>query len=147
MGTSCACAYATLYWAYMERKHLIPRWKQNLPFLKRFIDDKFGIWLGTNEEFKSFVEEINSYSQLQWTTDGLNTSIDFLDLTIRIGRNGCITTTTFQKPTNLHLYLPPNSAHPPGVIKSLIYGNLRCYWLQNTHIEDYITIAKQFANR
>jgi hypothetical protein len=33
------------------------------------------------------------------------------------------------------------------VLKSLIYGNLRRYWLQNTCVEDYITVAKQFANR
>jgi len=48
---------------------------------------------------------------------------------------------------NLHLYIPPTSAHPPGVQKSLIFGNLQRYWKQNTYITDFIDIAKQFAHR
>ena len=147
MGTSCACAYATLYWAYMERKYIIPKWKQHLPFIRRFIDDKFGIWTGTQEEFQSFTADLNSYCQLKWTTDGLSTSVNFLDLTIYIDKNRNIITKTFQKECNLHLYIPPHSAHPPGVLKSIVYGNLRRYWHQNTYTTDFISIAKQFANR
>jgi hypothetical protein len=56
-----------------------------------------------------------------------------------------ITTKTSQKSTNLHLYILPASAHPPGVFKSLIYGNPHCYWKQNTYVTNYIEIAKQFA--
>jgi hypothetical protein len=41
LGTSCACSYATIYWAYIERKFMIPKWEQHLPLLRRFIDDKF----------------------------------------------------------------------------------------------------------
>jgi len=48
---------------------------------------------------------------------------------------------------NLHLYIPPTSAHPPGVQKSLIFGNLQRYWKQNTYITNFIDIAKQFAHR
>jgi hypothetical protein len=147
MGTSCACSYATLYWAYIERKHILPKWSNSLFFLRRFIDDKFGIWSGSEEEFKLFLQDLNSYSQLEWTSDGLSSSVDFLDLTITIDNNRKIVTKTFQKPTNLHLYIPPTSAHPPGVLKSIIFGNLRRYWQQNTYISDYITIAKQFAER
>lgn len=130
----------------MERKFIIPKWEQKLLFLRQFIDDKFGIWLGTSNEFNSFIIDINSYCQLQWTSEGTSTSVNFLDLTISIGKNGNIITKTFQKPINLHLYIPPHSAHPPGVLKSIIYGNLRRYWLQNTNVEDYISIAKQFAS-
>jgi len=147
MGTSCACSYATLYWAYMERKYIIPKWKNQLYFLKRFIDDKFGIWIGTKEEFTSFIQDINSYTQLTWTSDGLQKEVNFLDLTISIDNHHQIVTKTYQKPTNLHLYIPPTSAHPPGVLKSLIYSNLYRYWKQNTYIADFVDIAKQFASR
>jgi hypothetical protein len=128
-------------------KFIIPKWEQHLPFLRRFIDDKFGVWTGTNDEFKNFSTDLNSYCQLQWETDGLQSSVNFLDLTIHLNQNGSFSTKPFQKLINLHLYLPPNSAHPPRVLKSLFYGNLHRYWLQNTHVEDYITVAKQFANR
>jgi hypothetical protein len=145
MGTSCACTYATLYWAFIERKHIIPKWKNQLFFLRCFIDDEFGIWLGQKEDFDLFQQDLNSYCQLKWTSDGLQKTVNFLDLTITINGNGLLTTKTYQKPTNLHLYLPPTSAHPPGVLKSLIYGNLQRFWLQNTLVTDYIDIAKQFA--
>ncbi len=122
-----------------------PKRKNQLFFLRRFIDDKFGIWLGQKEDFDLFQQDLNSYCQLKWTSDGLQKTVNFLDLTIAINSNGLLNMKTYQKPTNLHLYLPPTSAHPPGVLKSLIYGNLRRFWLQNTLVTDYIDIAKQFA--
>jgi hypothetical protein len=72
MVTSCACpcAYATLYWGYIERKYILPKWQQNLLYFKRFINDKFGIWLGTPDEFNNFIAGINSYCQLSWETTG-----------------------------------------------------------------------------
>jgi hypothetical protein len=57
-----------------------------------------------------------------------------------------VTTKTFQKPINIHFYIPPASAHPPGVLKNLIYGNLHRYWNQNTYVGDCMEIAKQFVN-
>ena len=48
---------------------------------------------------------------------------------------------------NLYLYLPSTSAHPPGVLKGLIYGNLQRYWNQNTYKEDFINISALFAER
>jgi hypothetical protein len=53
----------------------------------------------------------------------------------------------FKNPTNLHLYILPASAHPPGVLKSLIFGNLKRYWQQNTYVTDFVNIPTQFANR
>jgi len=123
MDTSCTCSYATLYWAYIEHKHILPTWLHGLPSLWRFIDDKLGIWTGSEEEFQLF-----SYSQLIWTSSRLTSSINYLDITITIEESGKISTKTFQKPTNLHLYIPPASAHPPGVLKSLIFGNLQQNW-------------------
>jgi len=147
MGTSCACSYATLYWAYIERKFIIPKWSHSLPFLRRYIDDKLGIWTGSDETFTAFLQDLNSYSQLKWTSSGLSSSVNFLDITITIENDGKISTKTFQKPTNLHLYIPPSSAHPPGVLKSLIFGNLQRYWEQNTYVSDFTDITKQFATR
>ena len=49
---------------------------------------------------------------------------NFLDITITI-ENGKIETKLFEKLLNLYLYIPPHSAHPPGVLKGLVLGN--CY--------------------
>jgi hypothetical protein len=46
---------------------------------------------------------------------------------------------------NLFLSIPPHSAHPKGVLKSIIYGNLRRYWLKNSKRSDYIPTATRVA--
>ena len=43
MGTPTACMLATIYYGIYENTVLIPKYKENIPYLKRFIDDMFGI--------------------------------------------------------------------------------------------------------
>jgi hypothetical protein len=80
--------------------------------------------------WESFKTCINSWGFLSWVIEEPSISTNFLDLSLNI-RNSKITTTTYQKPMNLYLYIPPASAHPPGCFKGLIAGELRRYWLQN----------------
>ena len=52
-----------------------------------------------------------------------------MDMRISI-ESGKYETFLYEKPLALHLYLPPHSAHPPGVITGLVMGNvLRIYQL------------------
>eukprot|EP00978_Attheya_sp_CCMP212_P038743 scaffold195097_cov52-Attheya_sp.AAC.1 len=54
-----------------------------------------------------------------------------------------IKTRSYEKDLNLHLYIPPQSAHPPGVLRSLIFGRLRQFYnLKNSNIEDFQHAAK-----
>jgi hypothetical protein len=48
---------------------------------------------------------------------------------------------------NLYLYIPPASAHPGKMLRSLIFGRLRAYWLQNTHLRDFYAMAILLARR
>ena len=48
---------------------------------------------------------------------------------------------------NLYLYIPPQSAHPPGVIRSLIFSQIKKYWQQNSTTEDFINITRAFFHR
>ena len=48
---------------------------------------------------------------------------------------------------NLHLYIPPHSGHPPGILKSLIYGLLQKYKRQNTSEKDFNDITLKFFRR
>jgi hypothetical protein len=146
MGTSCACLYATLYYAFRERTAILPRYSHALPYYGRFIDDILGIWIGTTDEWTAFQADL-SYGDLRWITSELSNEVTFLDLTISINSEQRIETRTYQKPMNLFLYIPPCSAHPPGVLKSTIFGNLRRFWLQNTTTKDYQDATRAFAQQ
>ena len=55
---------------------------------------------------------MNNYPGLTWEFNPPSDKVDFMDLTISIHK-GKITTSLFEKPLNLQLYIPPHSAHPP----------------------------------
>lgn len=148
MGTGSACMLATLYYALHERMEMLTLFNQDtLLYFKRFIDDILGIWTGTDDEWKLFQDRLNDFGKLKWTVSDLSDTAIFLDLEISINKDRCIVTKTYEKPMNLFLYIPPTSAHPPGVLKSIIYGNLQRFWKQNTLTSDYIDMACKFFQR
>ena len=143
MGTSAAVNYANL-------RHLLHTFRHNLLFYKRFIDDGFGIWIDHPEghTFTDLLNSFNNWGSLKWTTDGLTTSIVFLDqiITINLATRQLVFK-TYQKEMNLYLYIPPHSAHPPGVLRSLIFGRLQAYWHQNTYQQDFLHMAQLLVQR
>ena len=144
MGTPCACAYAVLFFAYFERTHLRIRYAKNLSIYLRMIDDIFVVWKHNKDEpdaFESFKEDLNKQCKLEWITEDLSKTTNFLDLTIMIN-HGKIVIKTYHKPINLFLYIPDFSAHPPGLQKSVIYGLLETYWRQNTKKEDFLSTTR-----
>ena len=150
MGTPCACAYATIFFAHFERTHLLPRYKENIILYLRQIDDILLIWknnvLGP-QAYTSFKSDLQKQCKLKWTTEHRGTVTKFLDLTIKIEKTGNIVTKTFQKKMTLFLYIPAHSSHPPGLTKSLIYGLVGTYWIQNSRKEDFIHTTKLLYDR
>ena len=147
MGTTCAVKYATIYCALHEEETIIPKYKNNLFFFRRYIDDIFCIWNNEGPHSWEDFEKDLTFGILHWEVYKPSKTVDFLDITIQITNNYDITTKTFEKELNLHNYLPSNSAHPPGTPKSLIIGFLTRYWIQNTKRRDYINQVQLFAQR
>jgi hypothetical protein len=146
MGTPPACAYATLYFAIHELampNHL----RRCLALYKRYIDDGIGIWIGPELLWIEFQAWINSFGTLRWTFSELSRSIDYLDITIRIDAKNTIRTTLFEKPLNLYQYLPPHSAHPPGVLTGLIFGMIRRAYRLTSDPADCRTYLSKFYTR
>ena len=54
-------------------------------------------------------------------------TVNFLDMTISI-QDSIISTKTYQKEGNPYLYINPSSAHPPGMIKGVIFGSIKFYF-------------------
>jgi hypothetical protein len=55
--------------------------------------------------------------------------------------------TLYEKPLNLYLYLPPSSAHPPGVLTGLIYGMIRRAYRLTTDPNDCQQYLRKFYTR
>ena len=149
MGAPPAPMYATLYFSILEQK-IIPTFP-NCYFYNRFIDDGFGIWIETptddlvqnDNNWTLFQQKFNEVSTLKWTFSSLVRTIEFLDLTCTIEDDGFISTKVYEKALNLHLYLPPHSCHPPGMIKGLIHGMMiRFFRLSSSEIQAKIDIKK-----
>jgi hypothetical protein len=124
MGVSPSCMYATLYFATYEQT-LIEKYPE-LKIYKRYIDDVIGIWIPrtTNDEIRwhTYQQEMNNFGRLRWELSQRLVTINFLDLTLNINHQGIISTKLFEKPENLYLYLPAQSAHPFSNLKGLIHG-------------------------
>ena len=90
---------------------------------KRYIDDVFGLFKGTEKEFESFVYWLNSLMPgvVKFTSKITYSLVEFLDLMIKID-NGKLKTDLFIKPSNLQLYLNYNSNHPEPCKTGLVYG-------------------------
>ena len=145
MGAPPAPPYTTIYYGIHEQE-LLNKYRNELFIYKRFIDDIFGIWIpSTTKRWQSFCSDL-TYGNLQWEVSPHSTKVDFMDLTIRICNNR-IVTTLFEKELNLYLYLPPHSAHPPGVLHGLVIGNILRINNLCSQISDRNRRLKQFYQR
>ena len=129
--------WATIFFALHELV-ILPEWRSHVIFYKRFIDDIFGIWVGTDHKFDSLIKDANNFGILKWDFNRPTNTAAFLDLNITI-REGKITTGTHQKEGNPYLYITAQSAHPPGMIKGVIFGLVQCYYEQNSDKNDFIS--------
>ena len=113
-------------------------------FYCRYIDDGCILW--NNQDgplaWYRFCKDVNDFGILRWTIEERSREVNFLDLTIKINDSNRIETRTYQKPMNLYLYLHHASAHPPGIIKGMIFGEVRRYKLQNTRRTDYLDMLR-----
>ena len=115
----------------------LPLWKL-LQLFKRFIDDIFGIWLGTIRQFHQFVDLLNRATGpfgIEFGDFSIRDSVNFLDTTLYIDENGLIQYKLYRKPTDSRLYLKTHSFHPGHVFDSIAYSQMLRIWKRNSAIE------------
>ena len=101
-------------------------------FVKRSIDDGNAILdppaeiseEESNIKYDEFKAVVNNNKCLTWEFTELSNSVNFLDLTLTIMPDGHTKTKLFEKPMALHLYIPPHSMHPPGILTSHMFGSI-----------------------
>ena len=105
----------------LEEKYIYPY--QNGPHVWfRFIDDVWGIFWGTEEELKEFVNFCNNFHEtIKFTVEYSKKSITFLDVTTYQEDNQ-IKSTLFVKPTDSHSYLDYSSCHPQSTKSGIPYS-------------------------
>ncbi|EJK66555.1 hypothetical protein THAOC_12523 [Thalassiosira oceanica] len=128
-NVSSTANISNLYVAIHEEEEVLQYLACNwILFLKCFIDDGIGIWLhhpdpAEDERHWKEFQSVVARGGLAWDFSKRSNQIDFMDGTISLVDNR-VEFRLFEKPLALHLYLPPYSCHPPGVIKGLVMGEV-----------------------
>ena len=115
-----------LHWLLEYVKGDVSNWRF-IKQLKRFIDDIFGIWKGTERQFFSFVEDLNTQTRLFGIEFGdfdVGDSVHFLDVTVYIDEDGLLQYKLYRKPTDSRHYLQFGSFHPSHVFDSVAYSQM-----------------------
>ena len=151
MGSPPAPSYANLYYGIKELS--LQRFQRRCPYRKRYIDDVFGIWLLDDDPvadaaaWLDLQSEMNNFGKLRWTFSERTHSTPFLDLQLTLDEAGKISSRIYEKALNLYLYLPPASAHPPGVLKGIIFGSIYRIYRLTSEDKDRVSMVQQFFSR
>ena len=83
------------------------------------------VWPQEIDIFDEFMDYSNSiHDTIKFTMEFSLDSINFLDTTVKVNTKRTLYTTLYTKPTDTHLYLLYESAHPESVKKINPYGQL-----------------------
>ncbi|XP_057297959.1 uncharacterized protein LOC130628918 [Hydractinia symbiolongicarpus] len=151
MGTRMAPPYANLFMAVLEGL-IIADFPGFIEFWKRFIDDIFFIFTGTELQLKKLFTHMNKiHPSIKFTFEYSKSDIPFLDTRIYIDQSRKLQTTLFRKPTDRMMLLHYSSEHPHHVKASIVYTQALRYCTiisndQNLEKELY-TLARTFLAR
>lgn len=112
-----------------QAPHYINMWK-------RYIDDIFIIWTGSNEDLQIFMDKINSiHPTIKFTHEYDDNELTFLDMTVYKGPSfkdtGLLDIKTHIKKTNKQLYVHQSSYHPEPCKKAIATGETIRYLRTN----------------
>lgn len=131
MGKKFAPAYANIFMANWEKEALAKCQKKPVCYL-RYLDDIWGIWVGSEEEFREFVAILNSHDpSITLKTELSKQSIDFLDTTVFKGpefqKDFKLDVKVFFKSTDTHALLHKHSFHPKHTFRGIVKSQLLRY--------------------
>ena len=120
MGALPAPPWSTIFFGIHEEA-VLAQFGGRLQLYRCFIDNVLGIWLVNidtakdHRKWTAFVSLIQDYYGLEWISEERLDSVNYTDMKITI-HGYRIVTSLYEKAMKLYLYIPPNSAPPPGVL-------------------------------
>ena len=146
MGKRFAPAYANIFMAEWEEKALAACDKKPLYYF-RFLDDIWGIWEYSMEDFEQFMLTLNGQRESIKLTSTINQdSIDFLDTTTFKGDDFSSThrldVKVFFKKTDTHALLFRSSHHPRHTFAGLVKSQLLRFKRICTRTSDFKAATK-----
>uniref|UniRef100_A0A1A8RNC6 Reverse transcriptase domain-containing protein n=1 Tax=Nothobranchius rachovii TaxID=451742 RepID=A0A1A8RNC6_9TELE len=128
MGKRFSPAYANIYMADWEQTAFDKCTKKPLMYL-RFLDDIWGIWTHSKEDFADFVTTLNNHhSSIKIKPVLQEKEINFLDTITFKGQDFASThkldTKVYFKPTDSHALLHKHSFHPPHTFRGIVRAQL-----------------------
>ena len=123
MGSKCSSSYADVFMGKFETDKIYPRIDGKSSCYIRFRDDIFMIWTAGEKSLKEFIKEINcEHPSIKFDCKYSKRSVNFLDTTLTLERNGSIGTSLYRKPTDRNAYLHYNSYHPLKQKENIPFG-------------------------
>lgn len=146
MGCRFAPSYANIFMCQWETEALASCSKRPLHYY-RYLDDIWGVWEHTKEEFYHFLDKLNQHSDsIKLTATLSNDTIDFLDTTTFKGPNFNQThkldIKVFFKETDSHSLLYRTSYHPKHTFAGLVKSQLLRFKRICTRQEDFKMATK-----
>ena len=125
MGKNYACTYMGK-WEKEVCDEARRRMGKGPKWWKRFVDDIFGVWQGTKEEFLEFIKICNENEErIKVTYEICEKEAVFLDVKVVRIEEGRVKTELYVKPTDRTRYLHVNSDHPRHVKEGIAKGQAR----------------------
>ena len=116
IGTKFASPYACIFMDKVEREFLETEDIKTWVWL-RYIDGILFIWTVGENKLESFLRRLNTFHpNLKFTREKSKTSINFLDVAVRINGDK-FETDLYRKPTDCHQFLEFNLARPIQIKK------------------------------
>ncbi|KAL1024040.1 hypothetical protein UPYG_G00050640, partial [Umbra pygmaea] len=146
MGKKFAPAYANIFMAQWEASALASCSKKPL-FYYRFLDDIWGIWTYSREDFDTFLTTLNKHNpSITLKSTFSDSYVDFLDTTCFKGPNfnqtGKLDIKVYFKETDTHALLYRSSFHPRHTFPGLLKSQLLRFQRICTRTEDFQLATK-----
>ena len=131
MGTRVAPPYANLFMGKQESTIFLT-FAFLILFRKRFIDDIFFIFTGTDTDLTNLMTQMNAqHPKIKYTFEYSTQSIAFLDVQLYIDNDRKLRTRLHKKPTDCNSLLHYKSYHPLHTKESVIYSQALRYNMLN----------------